>query len=110
MLLFLIQMLTDLDISRNQIGSLGIRYLSNALEVNTVRIIPFLPNFILLFLSSIQVLTILNLDHNQFGSKGAQILSTALGVNNVRNKLLSSFKLLSFFFHTDTQSIKTQLV
>ena len=82
---YVIQTLTRLDLSNNQIGAQGVQYLSNALQKNKVREKKDILSQLFQFFT-VQTLTTLDLSNNQIGDKGVQYLSEGLQKNKVRQK------------------------
>ena len=83
-ILYWLQTLSQLNLGYNEIGAEGARYLSEALQKNTVswnqHCFMFFLNHILY---SLQTLLLLDLGFNEIGDKGAQYLSEALQKNTV---------------------------
>lgn len=77
-------MITKLNLSSNQIGDQGVKYLAHALVDNIVRLYHFLHCFHCYLSFFTQILTSLILDNNQIGDQGAQNLTEALLKNTVR--------------------------
>jgi Ran GTPase-activating protein (RanGAP) involved in mRNA processing and transport len=95
LLTYLIQTLTTLNLAGNQIRKLGAEYLSNALQINKVRMrICFRVIYFL-----IQTLTNLDLSQNAIRSAGARVVSQAIRNNKV---LDNSFVFDNFYLNNSS--------